>query len=56
MTPTVPQLQREIAALAAMPYGLKRLAMVAAALEMARAYKSNRKHRNSKAYDDPDKD
>ena len=51
MSPTVPQLQREIAALATMSYGQKRLAMVAAALEMARQYKANRTHRNSKAYD-----
>ena len=54
MTPTVPELQQQIAQLAAMPYGLKRLAMVEQAIAMARQYKSNRTHRT--AYGNPDKD
>ena len=56
MTPTVPELQQQIAQLAAMPYGLKRLAMVEQAIKMARNYKTGRNQRDSKAYDDPDKD
>ncbi|GEM_PF-3013137 len=51
MNPTVASLQQQIATLASMPYGQKRLAMVQQAIKMARNYKTGRNQRDSKAYD-----